>query len=141
MYLLPYLTLLPFITPVIGFFVFVHFSHDPIGAVLTYLVAGWWVVGLVTFAICRVVADIIRSGSLNAWLASNYLSLVPFITPVIGFFIFTHFYHDPSSAVLMYLLVGWWVVGLVTFAVCRVVSDIIRLGSLNAWLASNDYPP
>ena len=65
-----FLALLPFITPVLGLLIVMYFFND-LGALLTYLVAGWWVLGLVTFAICRVISEVNRAGSLNAWMASK----------------------------------------------------------------------
>jgi hypothetical protein len=57
----PLLALLPFITRILGLFIIMYLYTDDLGALLTYLVVGWWVVGLVTLAICRLISDVARA--------------------------------------------------------------------------------
>ncbi len=65
------LALFPIIAPVLGLFIVMYLYNGDLGALLTYLVAGWWVVGLVTLAICRLISNVARAGSLNAWMAKH----------------------------------------------------------------------
>jgi hypothetical protein len=65
-----------------------------------------------------------------------YIALLPILVPFLGLFVVGYF--GDIGWLVLYVLVGWWVLGLITLLICKLVMDVVRAGSLSAWMSMTD---